>query len=148
MPNRFCCALGALRKCAYFLFPVLPHCGGMSLCALSAPRDGLIRPLHGSRTKQRASIHHISLTYLLLFFSSPSRKGLHIARSTKPSCARGRSRGPIELERLMAQGRLHSNCWKRAGACTRWRTAVITCVLELTFFLLKVSHHHQDESRT
>ena len=34
------------------------------LCALSAPRDWLIRPLFflGSRTKQRASIHHISST--------------------------------------------------------------------------------------
>ena len=38
VPNRYCCALGALRKCAYFFFLVLPHCGGMSLCALS-PRD-------------------------------------------------------------------------------------------------------------
>ena len=39
VPNPYGCALGALRKCAYFLFPVLPHCGGMSLGALSAPRD-------------------------------------------------------------------------------------------------------------
>ena len=34
VPNQYCCALGALRKCAYFLIPVLPHCGGMS-CAHS-----------------------------------------------------------------------------------------------------------------
>ena len=61
VPNRYCCALGALRKCAYFPFLVLPHYGGLSLCARSAPRDWLVRPLHSSRTNQRASIHHISL---------------------------------------------------------------------------------------
>ena len=33
-----------------------------SVCALSAPRDWLIRQRHGARTKQRASIHHISST--------------------------------------------------------------------------------------
>ena len=36
VPDRVCCALGALRKCAYFPFLVL-HCGGMSL-PLSKPR--------------------------------------------------------------------------------------------------------------
>ena len=34
----------------------------LSLCALSGPNDRLTRPLHGSSTKQRASIHNISST--------------------------------------------------------------------------------------
>ena len=33
--DRYCCALGALRKCAYFLFHVLPHCGGVFVRTLS-----------------------------------------------------------------------------------------------------------------
>ena len=46
-----------------------PQCGGMSLCALSAPRDLLIRPLHSSRTKT-AHIHSPCFIDCFLFFFS------------------------------------------------------------------------------
>ena len=52
------------RKCARFpIIPcVSPHCG-LSLCALRGPHDRLTRSRHGSRTKQRTSIHQISSTW-------------------------------------------------------------------------------------
>ena len=60
-------ALCASAPTSFFLSH--PQCGGMSLCAPSAPRDLLIRPLRSSRTKQRTSIHHISSTVSFFFFA-------------------------------------------------------------------------------
>ena len=104
VPNRYCCVFGPLRKCAYFPFPVLPHCGSLSLSALSAPRDWLKNktarihsPYFTNLVAEPMEPIHAELLRLATAGSSEMSSANRVQRVTRPLCT---SSGPQHDRRL------------------------------------------------